>query len=194
MQHPPHLSPEEIATGIRTKRLLKGTIRCKRDDWTECYVVVHSEDKLAPRRAVNISGRMRVNRALDGDVVAVELTETERDCNDDIAPAGGGEGNEVKAAEETAEPSIAAIEGLAEEPTSATKEKTLHGKVVGIVRRNWRQYAGILEEVQSDDIEATTFATFYPVILESINDANKSQFRWTRKFQSLEFPLEGWRS
>ena len=170
MQHPPHTSPEEIAAGIKSKRLLKGTIRCKRDDWTECYVVIHSEDKLAPRRAVHISGRMRVNRALDGDVVAVELLDSERDeAEVPLAPVESQVSSNVEATAETAEPTIAAIEGLSEEPSNSSKEKTLYGRVVGIVRRNWRQYAGVLEEVKSDETDATTFATFYPVTIRIVS-------------------------
>ena len=127
-------------------------------------MVVHSEDKNAPRRAVHVSGRMRVNRALDGDVVAVELVESERD-DTDAASSSAGESiiSQVEAAAETAEPTIAVMEGIAEETHDPSKEKPLYGRVVGIVRRNWRQYAGVLEEVKADDAD-TFFATFHPVI------------------------------
>ena len=163
LQHPPHLSPEDLAAGIKSRRLLKGTLRCKRDDWSDCYLVVHSADKKAPRRAVHVSGRMRVNRALDGDVVAVELVDSERDEADAPSSVDDGTRGPVEAVAETAEPTIAAVEGLSEESSDSSKEKPLYGRVVGIVRRNWRQYAGVLEEEKTDDADATSFATFHPV-------------------------------
>ena len=60
---------------------MRGTLRVKRDDWTDCYVVVHTAEG-QPRKSVVIKGRLNVNRAVDGDVVAVELlpeVETERE-------------------------------------------------------------------------------------------------------------------
>lgn len=52
-----HLPMHEIMSGLRSKRLLKGVIRVKRDGVFECYVVVHSdEDQI--RQSVNVTGRL----------------------------------------------------------------------------------------------------------------------------------------
>lgn len=52
---PPHLSMAEMSSGLKAKRLLKGTIRCRREDWRECYVIVHTAEGEA-RRSVTITG------------------------------------------------------------------------------------------------------------------------------------------
>jgi len=51
----PYFNVKDLMQGLRTKKFLKGTIRVKRDNWTDCYVVVHaSENK--PRRSINVQG------------------------------------------------------------------------------------------------------------------------------------------
>lgn len=51
-----HLPMHEIQSGLRSKRFLRGTIRCKRDGVSECYVVVHSDEDKS-RKSVNVTGR-----------------------------------------------------------------------------------------------------------------------------------------
>ena len=50
-----HLPMHVIQSGLRSKRFLRGTIRCKREGITECYVVVHSDEENS-RKSVNITG------------------------------------------------------------------------------------------------------------------------------------------
>ena len=50
-----HLPMHEIQSGLRSKRFLRGTIRCKRDGVSDCYVVVHSDEEKS-RQSVNITG------------------------------------------------------------------------------------------------------------------------------------------
>ena len=45
----------EVATGLKSKRYLKGTLRVKRDDWSDCYVVVHTTEGQS-RRAISVTG------------------------------------------------------------------------------------------------------------------------------------------
>jgi exosome complex exonuclease DIS3/RRP44 len=193
---PLHLPMHAVMEGLKARRLLKGTIRCDRDNCLDCYVVVHSADGVS-RRSVKITGMslclwlpslshaalklwwlivmadyddgfagsQRVNRAIDGDVVAIELlagAPTAAELSADArllgheavgAPAAGVQ-------EETAEPSVDELEGIPTGPAesasaaapSATglfgakdSTATLYGRVVGVIRRNWRQYAGSLE-------------------------------------------------
>lgn len=54
--YPVHLPLHEVMEGLKARRLLKGTLRCERDNWTECYVVVHSADGVS-RRSVQIKGQ-----------------------------------------------------------------------------------------------------------------------------------------
>lgn len=118
---------------MQAKKFYRGVIRCARDGQSDYYVVIHKDD--GSRTSVQIHGREYSNRAIDGDVVAVELIDT-RSVNINVRDVCIIS-SEVTS--ETAEPTIEAIEGLPLERSAVQ-----HGRVVGIVRRNWRQYAGSL--------------------------------------------------
>jgi len=69
-----HMGMSEVLAGIKNKRYFQGVIRCNRDHWLECNVLIHGlGDAKVP---VLISGRENINRAMDGDVVAIELLPT----------------------------------------------------------------------------------------------------------------------
>lgn len=161
---PLHLPMNEVMEGLKTRRFLKGTIRCERDSIFDCYVVVHSSDNVT-RKSVQIRGSQRVNRAVDGDVVAIELVDgppTDEEDRLSFISSGGLSGiRSAEAAgvrEETAALTADAIEGIAHLPAKSSNSKVatnvfssefpageLFGRVVGVIRRNWRQYAGSLE-------------------------------------------------
>ncbi|XP_022090371.1 DIS3-like exonuclease 2 [Acanthaster planci] len=65
-----YLSPEEVSAGLKRKHLLQGTLRINPKNFEESYI--DSEDGGADIMICGISAR---NRALEGDVVAVELLE-----------------------------------------------------------------------------------------------------------------------
>eukprot|EP01031_Cornospumella_fuschlensis_P044984 gene44984-55024_t len=73
--YPEHRSAEELAEGLRVRRFLRGALRVKKDDWSDCYVIVRepsggSGGGRSQRVVVHVQGSHRVNRALDGDIVA----------------------------------------------------------------------------------------------------------------------------
>ncbi len=179
---PSHIAMSDILQGLKSKKYLKGTIRCKRDNIDECYVVVHTAEG-EPRRSVTIRGLQNINRAVDEDVVAVELLhpaevvaqdaqwEKARGTEDDtsIAPTSGG----ANVAGETAPASVEQEEGVFADAETVGATAMLLGRVVGIVKRNWRQYAGSIDPdtllvtgsnnggigVQTDGDRATSDAT-----------------------------------
>ena len=156
----PHLPMSQLMSGLQTKKILKGVIRCNRNSCNDCYVVLSKEIN-GKRTSVKIQGRKRVNRAVDGDVVAIELVDQPFDwaAEDDedsrtYPEQSEGDAVGVKLAKDTADPSIEMLEGIQVSPSSASSsqqsckahanDEQLHGCVVGIIRRNWRQYAGSL--------------------------------------------------
>lgn len=100
-------------------------------------------------------GFSRVNRGVDGDIVAVQLCDTEYD--NDVLSVVVTESNVDDAVgihDMTATPTPEAIEGIAVTATTTTSNggssskvgsSAVYGRVVGIIRRNWRQYAGSLD-------------------------------------------------
>ena len=157
-----YIAVDEISLGLRSKKYYKGIVRISnRNSWcNDAYVVVTMSGDV--RKSIILKGKNSINRAVDGDLVAVELIEeiemlNSNNSNDlDVMSSTSN----INIMEETAEPTIATIEGLqvdcssdkvgdddatTMETNSMTHDKVLYGKVIGIIRRNWRQYAGSID-------------------------------------------------
>ncbi|CAH2105369.1 unnamed protein product [Euphydryas editha] len=130
--YPAHLTPTQIHAGIRNGKLHQGTFHASRDNFLEGNVTVTGYEK-----SILLQGHIGINRAIDGDIVAIEIFPQE----------------------EWRQPSDIVLEDKAEDPGDFLEEesqllntkKTVAnddicptGKVVGIIRRKWRQYCGIL--------------------------------------------------
>eukprot|EP00808_Paulinella_micropora_P004562 g24295.t1 len=154
--YPPHLPVQEIQDKLASGALHKGTFTVGRLFWLEATVQTGAYPK-----PVLISGLMDMNRAVDGDVVAIELLkEMEwKSCSTQLAPE---EKLEVSSADartvydaqgNEAQDAMAAAhqggEGGAAEKTSEEagnkKEVVPTGRVVGIINRNWKSYCGSLQ-------------------------------------------------
>lgn len=131
---PPHLSNVDLLVGVKEGRYHQGTFRASRDNFLEGFVSVDAfEDP------VILQGRNGLNRAVDGDVVVIKIFGKE----DWISPS-----EIVLEDEGVAEESIDEVERKEQElkrATKKTKDNKPTGKVVGIIRRKWRQYCGILQ-------------------------------------------------
>ena len=163
--YPPHAAVTAVTTGLRPGgKYYRGVLQCKRgDDINDCYVIVYTDQSKgkaaeATRVAVSITGRSNVNRAVSGDVVAVELISGK----DASAVNTGGERSagseevaktkEAGVVEETAEASVELLEGVAGAKEGVAAQ--LHGRVVGLVRRSNRQFAGSIDrESVADNID-----------------------------------------
>ena len=158
----------------------KGRGSGKNDHWKDCYSVIHSSSG-GTRRSVAISGDYRVNRALDGDVVALELVRAKPSVEEmafiqglvkhkalldgHTGVRGEGGTNKGMIGEGTSAVSNEALEGIVEGASDddekeqegvgkmavegdEDKDKApqqLYARVVGVIRRNWRQYAGSID-------------------------------------------------
>ena len=134
---PEHLTKAQYDSGVSAGRYKEGKIRCSPYSPFSAYVDV-GDDTLD----VKIEGRHRMNRAMEGDVVGIEIIEDEDeeeeeerekdDVNDDdnvvsLAP--------IVNASDVASVDVASAKAGAEMPPSLTE---LKAKVVRIVKRNWR--------------------------------------------------------
>jgi exosome complex exonuclease DIS3/RRP44 len=117
---PPHLSNEELRSGMKAGRYFRGVIRVKGNDRNECYVILMNFSG-KDRKTVTVRGENHVNRAVDGDIVAVELlpdTPAEKERN---------------------------TEYLEEEGIEEDAVAPLLGRVVGIIQHTSEQYAGSID-------------------------------------------------
>lgn len=122
-----------------------------------------------------ILGFLNTNRAINGDLVAIELCEntvspdsittasnsitTDSAIDNDIYYNdihSNTAASELHVVQETAEPSSVDLEALVSTTTVSNKrddsDDRLNGRVVGIIKRNWRQYAGSLDTLATTEI------------------------------------------
>ncbi|KAJ8370006.1 hypothetical protein SKAU_G00100340 [Synaphobranchus kaupii] len=134
-QYAEHLPPEVLEAGIKSGRYIQGTLNVnKHRAQLEAFVRVEgSTNKCTELNSdVLVCGSKLRNRAVHGDVVAVELL-----------PKGDWRGRNTALTEGEAE------DRAGEEPQSLPMPT---GRVVGILQRNWRDYVvtfPLWEEVQS---------------------------------------------
>jgi len=129
---PEHFSVSKIHSGIKSGKLLQGTFQASRENYLEGNVSVQID---GTEKWILIQGLENLNRSVHGDLVAIEiLPETEWSL-----PSG------VVMDKEAVEEKVEDIEPAAI-LTKVKKETDLRitGKVVGIVRRNWKTYCGTL--------------------------------------------------
>lgn len=131
---PAHLSASQIHDGIKCGKLHQGSFVASRDNYLEGFVNVEGIEKF-----VLVQGREGLNRAVDGDIVAIELFPKKMWS----APSDVILQDDEEDAGETLNEELSVLPFF--ESSDTTKDKTPTGKVVGIIRRKWRQYCGILQ-------------------------------------------------
>jgi exoribonuclease R len=161
-----HYSEDEIKAGLISGRFYQGTLRCARGKWDDCYTVValkrktnsNKNDGVDERESVFIKGDQNVNRAMEGDIIAIELIQQDSstmvdDLEEEKAEAEGEE-SEMRAniSEPTAAPQPGELEQVSARSSRGNNGSgggggggeagRPHGRVVGIIRRNWKQYCG----------------------------------------------------
>ncbi|KAF5828225.1 hypothetical protein DUNSADRAFT_18006 [Dunaliella salina] len=153
-----HKTFSEVQAGIREGRFHQGALRVNRYNPYEGYV---GSDSVG--QDILLAGRSHMNRAMDGDIVAVELLpESEWRGPSSKLPGqgkatGGGsdaaeeEGNEEEDVGAGAEPEVFQV-GPPDDPSvlaqrAGEEAKQPTGRVVGIISRNWRSrgYCGSLK-------------------------------------------------
>jgi len=148
-----HLPMSEISVGVKTNALFQGVIRCAdRHRHEQCYVNIRQGDESV---AVQILGSKDVNRAVDGDIVAIQLHPVEQWIN----PLGQAveQKSDAKNVDvmpmETAEASIRDSDNVTDEVEVNQGLVKPTAKVVGIVRRNFRQnYCGSIYTSQPNEL------------------------------------------
>lgn len=134
VQFPEHLPMVEIQRGIKSGKYLQGTFLASRENYLEANINVHSSEKM-----VFVQGHKNLNRAVNDDIVAIEmLPESEWSCPSSLVLEETEEKNDDADIEEEDEKiKRNRVPKELRQPT---------GRVVGIIKRNWRQYCGILQQ------------------------------------------------
>ncbi|KAL4234603.1 exosome catalytic subunit dis3 [Mactra antiquata] len=134
VQFPEHLPLNEILRGIKSGKYLQGSFIASRENYLEANVSVKSED-----RWIFIQGHMNLNRAVNDDTVAIEmLPEEEWSCPSSLMLE--------ETEEKTDDADIEAEDAKLKQNKVPKDLRQPTGRVVGIIKRNWRQYCGILQQ------------------------------------------------
>uniref|UniRef100_A0A0E0K8A5 Uncharacterized protein n=1 Tax=Oryza punctata TaxID=4537 RepID=A0A0E0K8A5_ORYPU len=139
-----HKPMSEITAGLRCGIYHQGKIRVNRYNPFEAYVGSESiGDEIV------IHGRSNMNRAFDGDIVAVELlpqdqwhesksfiADDDEDEEEDVHLAPNSADDAPRKANPTQSTAASSADSVSSRPV---------GRVVGIIKRNWNSYCGSLE-------------------------------------------------
>ncbi len=134
---PEHLSPNQINAGIKSGSLKQGVFYLSRTNFQEGTVNCEGMEQ-----SILIQGLEQLNRSVDGDVVAVELFDQAKwtaSAEVVLQDDGYDPGDTLDHDKDVLEKSV------------KSKDVQPSGKVVGIIRRKWRQYCGMLQENPSGD-------------------------------------------
>ncbi len=160
---PEHLPLSSIQVGIKNGRFLQGCFQGSRYNYLEGFVRVESLEKF-----VLVQGLKHLSRAVHGDLVALELFQEKdwsapsgivmKDAESHSEAVNGKDGGKVSDVEES-------IEEEDEKSVERTQDPTLiqpTGRVVGIIKRNWRAYCGTLLPLSHSSMGSTKRHTFIP--------------------------------
>uniref|UniRef100_A0A8C6Q5D3 Exosome complex exonuclease RRP44 n=1 Tax=Nothobranchius furzeri TaxID=105023 RepID=A0A8C6Q5D3_NOTFU len=174
---PEHLPLSRIQVGIKSGSYLQGTFRASRDNYLEATVFVQGDGEDSTE--VLIQGLQNLNRAVHQDVVAVQLLPR----NQWLAPSsvvlqddGVAKDDDV---EEDEEEKVKKLQECLK-PT---------GKVVGIIKRNWRPFCGMLNVSQ---IKESTRHLFTPADRRVPRIRIETRQASTLAGQRIMVAIDGW--
>ncbi|KAI7810659.1 putative exosome complex exonuclease RRP44 [Triplophysa rosa] len=173
-----HLPLSRIQAGIKNGVLLQGTFHANRDNYLEGTVFIQQDEKYVTE--VLLQGLQNINRAVHQDVVAVELFPKE--CW--VAPLSvvlQDDGPNDEDAEEDETPNkILTSKSIVRKPT---------GRVVGIIKRNWRPFCGMLSQSQ---IKEATRHLFTPADRRIPRIRIETRQAATLVGQKIMVAIDGW--
>ena len=140
---PEHQGLSIIQTGLKSRKYLQGTFQASRENRHEGFVNVYSLEKW-----ILVQTLENLNRAVHEDVVAVEmLPESQWACPSGIVTKEEAEDSvkneeidEDESMDTTPSVPVNAIQRSKKQPSSLQPT----GRIMGIIKRNWRPYCGTI--------------------------------------------------
>uniref|UniRef100_A0A671TS76 Exosome complex exonuclease RRP44 n=1 Tax=Sparus aurata TaxID=8175 RepID=A0A671TS76_SPAAU len=178
---PEHLPLSKIQAGIKSGSFLQGTFRASRDNYLEATVFVQGEGEDSTE--VLLQGLQNLNRAVHQDVVAVQLLPRDQW----VAPSSVVLQDEGAAKDDNAEEEDEEKEQLRILAAEAARKPT--GKVVGIIKRSWRPFCGMLNVAQ---IKESTRHLFTPADRRIPRIRIETRQAATLAGQRIMVAIDGW--
>ncbi|EME27978.1 exoribonuclease R [Galdieria sulphuraria] len=146
---------QQIQNALNANRVVEGVFHANSYNCMEGKVLYSGKSQQQSAKTILVSGIKNINRAIDGDVVFVELLPEEMWCTPSTEVKEDIE--EAIEEAETSKPPSTVIQNI-----NVRKEVT--GRVVAIKRRNWRPYCGSLQAKGSSHL-----TLFIPVIISILH-------------------------
>ncbi|TFK40883.1 RNB-domain-containing protein [Crucibulum laeve] len=157
-----YLSTSTLLAGIKSGILHQGHFNANQYNYLEGSVSVAAFDK-----SVLLVGRENMNRAVDGDVVVVEIfdekewrastnevVDQDATLKNDDAEASGDDGEELDTNSLVDEESKLVRNGA----KTVGTERQPTGRIVGIIKRNWRAYVCHIDSTSLSTATSTSLA------------------------------------
>lgn len=147
--YPEYFSMSKMMTGVKSNFLHQGIFNVSPYNYLEGSIRVPAFPK-----ALLILGRENINRAVDGDLVVVEVLPKDqwKEPSTQVIEEDAITKNENPDAEESDDFVSERERKALQEEVKRTHSKTTEGhaqptaKVVGVIKRNWRQYVGHIDQ------------------------------------------------
>ena len=156
---PEHLPLSSVQTGIKGGRYMQGSFQGSRENYLEGFVRVDSLEK-----SVLVQGLKNLNRAIHGDMVAIELyPETEWSAPSGVVMKDASEEKLERDRSSDTENNDESIGDVSmRKVTKELSQVQPTGRVVGIIKRNWRAFCGTLLPLAHTSMGSTRRHTFIP--------------------------------
>lgn len=145
----PYLAKDEVAEGLRSGRYFQGVLRARNpSSWSQCYVTIKLPGQNGDRRGITIDGPVAVNRALDGDLVAVEVilpTSMETAAAAVATSEADSTTTMMEGTDGSADAPFEQVEALLSNTSGQNVPAIVMGRVVSILRRNVKQFCGSVD-------------------------------------------------
>jgi exosome complex exonuclease DIS3/RRP44 len=168
---PEHLSATQIAVGLKSGAFYQGAISISTHNFLEATVIVKIKGE---EKTINICGRESLNRAIQGDIVAVHIlpeSDWKAASSSAIIEEEVTEKDELDTEKDREDMNVDGVDLI---PT---------GRVVGIIKRNWRPFCGTID---ASSVQATSTMTAIQNVFFWAMDKKIPKIRIrTRQAQSL---------
>nr|XP_057914484.1 exosome complex exonuclease RRP44 [Doryrhamphus excisus] len=176
---PEHLPLSRIQAGIKSGSFLQGTFKASRDNYLEATVFIQKDEEDGTE--VLIQGLQNLNRAVHQDVVAVQLLPRSQW----VAPSAVVLQDVGSAKDDTTEEE----EDDALKGSAGDVDRKPTGKIVGIIKRGWRPFCGMLNVSQ---IKESTRHLFTPADRRIPRIRIETRQASTLAGQRIMVAIDGW--
>lgn len=137
-----HLSATQISAGLKSGSFYQGVINISMHNYLEATIMIRADEE----KIIRIVGRENLNRAIQGDVVAVQILPKSQ-WTSNVSQIVEDDDEEDKEIYDNEEDKMAVDNNQDNLPCA---------RVVGIIKRNWRPLCGTIDKTSVQETNTKT--------------------------------------